>query len=192
MLKRGGRVYNVIGNLKACSTRLATPNHSLRFQIGLPIELRCKKSTEPAFVGDYNFLRRMNTSKTHLGPREHCLVLGALILSALVLLAAPHAVLGAHYQCLLHRVTGLRCPFCGMTRDFILMFHGAAPQNNPGSLVLAIALYIAYPVWLAWAAARRPARLLINRDKLVRALMFAMLALFISNNLALWRSTCSM
>ena len=116
-------------------------------------------------------------------------MLAGLVLAALVLVVAPHALLGAHYECLLHRITGLRCPFCGMTRDFILMFHGSAPQNNPGSLVLAIALYIAYPVWLAWAALRRPARLLINRDKLVKLMVFAMLALFITNNLALWRST---
>jgi hypothetical protein len=118
----------------------------------------------------------------HLGPRQHLLLLALLALAAVVLIAMPDALLRLHYQCVLHALTGLRCPFCGMTRDFALMAHGQQPQNNPGSPLLAFALYVVYPAWLLTAALRRRAWPLLNREKAVRALVVGMAALFVGNN----------
>jgi len=119
----------------------------------------------------------------YIGPKQHGLAMGLLLFGGLLLVCTPNAVLGLRYQCVLHQLTGLRCPFCGMTRDFILMAHGSWPQNNPGSLVLALALYCAYPVWLAMSARRGPSRMLVQRDRVIRALVVVMVLLFIGNNL---------
>jgi len=75
-----------------------------------------------------------------IGPKQHVWVLCGLLLGGLLLACFPNALLGLQYQCVLHRITGLRCPFCGMTRDFILMAHGSFPRQNPGSLWVAAAL----------------------------------------------------
>lgn len=120
---------------------------------------------------------------THLGPRQHWLLLGFLVLAAILLACPPQTVLDLHYQCVLHSLTGLRCPFCGMTRDFALMLHGQRPQNNPGSPLLAFVLYVVYPAWLLTAALRRRAWPLLDREKTVRALAVGMAALFVCNNL---------
>jgi hypothetical protein len=122
-------------------------------------------------------------SDSYLGPKQHALVLVCLFAGGLALAWAPNALLGMQYQCVLHRLTGIRCPFCGMTRDFILMAHGSLPQHNPGSLLLAIALYGAYPVWLASAALCGSAGLFVSRERTIRVLIVAMAALLISNNL---------
>jgi len=55
----------------------------------------------------------------YLGPKQHVWALGLLGLGGALLACLPNAVLGLQYQCVLHSVTGLHCPFCGMTRDFI-------------------------------------------------------------------------
>lgn len=123
------------------------------------------------------------TFETHLGPREHRLVVAGLLLAGLVLICAPNAVLGVDYQCLLQRITGLRCPFCGMTRDFILMAHGSLPRNNPGSLLAALGLYVAYPIWLAVGTLRGGSHLLVRRSSVNRTLLVTMVLLFVCNNL---------
>jgi len=118
----------------------------------------------------------------YFGTREHLLVLGCVYLTSIFLVFAPHAVLDLHYRCILSMVTGIRCPFCGMTRDFILMFQGLPPRNNPGSLMAAVAIYVAYPVWLALAALWRPNWLQVSRRRLRNVLVGIMLVLFVSNN----------
>ena len=120
----------------------------------------------------------------YIGPKQHALIMGCLLLAAIALACAPHALLGVHYECVLHRLTGIRCPFCGMTRDFILMTHGSLPQNNPGSLFLALALYIVYPVWILVASVARHSTLLLDREKLVNVTMLVMAGLLICNNLS--------
>lgn len=129
------------------------------------------------------YIARNAMTDSYIGPKQHLLVMGGLVFGGLVLACLPNAVLGLQYQCMLHRMTGLRCPFCGMTRDFILMAHGSLPRNNPSSLVVALALYVAYPLWLVKAALGGQFRLLIRRERLMHALLIAMLLLFVANNL---------
>jgi hypothetical protein len=122
-------------------------------------------------------------TESYIGLKQHLLVMGGLVLGGVVLACAPQAVLGLQYQCVLHWMTGLRCPFCGMTRDFILMAHGALPRNNPGSLVAALTLYVAYPMWLIVAALGGRPRLLVRRDGVIGGLVVVMAVLFVCNNL---------
>ncbi len=118
----------------------------------------------------------------YIDPTEHLLLLGSIFLAGTVLACRPQAVLGLHYQCVLSMFTGIRCPFCGMTRDFILISQGFLPKNNPGSLTLAVAAYVGYPLWLAVAASCRPVRLLISRKSVRDVLAGILLVLFIGNN----------
>jgi len=120
---------------------------------------------------------------SYIGPKQHAVVLGCLLLAGLALTWMPNVLLGMQYQCVLHALTGIRCPFCGMTRDFILMAHGSFPQNNPGSLFVALALYCGYPVWLASAARRGPGSLLVSRETTIRMVILTMVLLWICNNL---------
>ena len=120
---------------------------------------------------------------SYLEPRQHGLALSLLVLGGVLLACAPNAILGLQYQCVLHSLTGLRCPFCGMTRDFVLMAHGSLPRNNPGSLVTALGLYVAYPLWLLMVGWRRRCWVLINRERLIKALVIAMGVLFVGNNI---------
>lgn len=122
-------------------------------------------------------------TESYIGPKQHLLAMGGLVFAGLVLACVPGTVLGLQYQCMLHWMTGLHCPFCGMTRDFILMAHGSLPRNNPGSLVVALALYGAYPVWLVIAALRGSSRLLVRRDGVVSGLVIVLVVLFVCNNL---------
>jgi hypothetical protein len=119
---------------------------------------------------------------SYIGPRQHLLLLGCIGLAGVVLACAPHAVLGLHYQCLLSRATSIRCPFCGMTRDFILMSKGSLPRNNPGSLFVAVAGYVVYPIWFVVAALCRPAWLLVSRNSVQKALAAIIAVLFVCNN----------
>lgn len=50
--------------------------------------------------------------------------------------------------CLFHRATGRRCPGCGMSRAFVLLWRGRvreAIKSNPASPLMFAAL-----AWLAW------------------------------------------
>jgi len=122
------------------------------------------------------------TEDSYIGPRQHLWLLGCILLAGIILACAPHVVLGLHYQCMLNRLTGIRCPFCGMTRDFILMSRGLLPRNNPGSLLVAVAGYVGYPIWYVITALRRPSSLLISRKQALRCLTAAMMVLFVCNN----------
>lgn len=123
------------------------------------------------------------TNDHHWGAKEHLLILSCIYLVGAVLAFTPHAVLELHYRCLLNTATGIRCPFCGMTRDFILMFHGSLPRNNPGSLLVAIAGYLVYPVWFIVATLCRPSWLVISRTIVQELLIGVLVALFMCNNL---------
>ena len=123
------------------------------------------------------------TPDNYIGPKQHVLVVSFLLFGGLLLACFPNALLGVQYQCVLHRITGIRCPFCGMTRDFILMAHGSFPRHNPGSQLMAAALYLAYPAWLVTAARRGRSALLVSRKRFIQGLIVVMTLLFIINNL---------
>jgi hypothetical protein len=76
----------------------------------------------------------------------HLWVLSAMLLCTLVLAVWPQGVLHAGYRCGMQMLLGLRCPFCGMTRDFAAMMHGNRPTQNPCSWIAAPVVYVVYPV----------------------------------------------
>jgi Protein of unknown function (DUF2752) len=118
----------------------------------------------------------------YIGLRQHALLLGGIYAAGIILLCAPNAVLGLHYQCMLNTLTGIRCPFCGMTRDLILMSQGFLPRNNPGSLSVAVGAYVAYPIWFLVAALCRPSWLLISRNRLRNIVAAIVVVLFVGDN----------
>jgi hypothetical protein len=96
----------------------------------------------------------MPQTRPHLDRKltPHLWIMGVVLLSTLVLTLRPQTITGAGYQCVLHAVFGVRCPFCGMTRDFAAMLHGHHPALNPCSWPAALVVYVVYPaaVLFAW------------------------------------------
>ena len=88
--------------------------------------------------------------------RPHLLALAGIAAATLVLALWPQVVLHAGYTCQLQAILGLRCPFCGMTRDFAALLHGHAPTLNPCSRAAAVVIWLLYPaaVVAAWRAQR--------------------------------------
>lgn len=84
--------------------------------------------------------------------RPHLLVLAGIAAATLVLSLWPQVVLQAGYTCELQTLFGIRCPFCGMTRDFAAMLHGHPPSLNPSSWAAAVVVWLLYPaaVLAAW------------------------------------------
>jgi Protein of unknown function (DUF2752) len=82
----------------------------------------------------------------------HLAAMAAMVAGTLALALWPHAVLAAGYRCQLQTLLGIRCPFCGMTRDFAAILHGGRPTLNPSSWFAACAAYLLYPaaVFAAW------------------------------------------
>jgi hypothetical protein len=76
----------------------------------------------------------------------HLWVLGGMAVLTAMLLVWPQSVLHAGYRCGMQILLGLRCPFCGMTRDFAAMLHGERPALNPCSWFAAVVVYGVYPV----------------------------------------------
>jgi hypothetical protein len=69
---------------------------------------------------------------------------------------SPAAVEGGPILCWLRAATGLRCPFCGMTRSFVYLAHGALGASvgaHPAGPILFLALALA--ALLAFAASVR-------------------------------------
>lgn len=88
--------------------------------------------------------------------RPHLLALAGIAAATLLLALWPQIVLHAGYACQLQALFGLRCPFCGMTRDFAAMLHGHAPTQNPCSRAAAAVVWLLYPaaVLAAWRTHR--------------------------------------
>lgn len=82
----------------------------------------------------------------------HLAILTCILAGTLVLACWPQAILHAGYRCELQMVLGIRCPFCGMTRDFAAILHGGRPIENPCSWFAAWVVYLLYPaaVFAAW------------------------------------------
>jgi len=96
----------------------------------------------------------MPPTRPRIDPKlaPHLAVMAGIALCTGVLLLWPQAVLAAGYQCRLHALFGVRCPFCGMTRDFAAMLHGQRPVENPCSRLALVVVYGVYPtaVVIAW------------------------------------------
>ena len=90
--------------------------------------------------------------------------------------------------CMLHRITGIPCPGCGLTRAFCAISHGnftAAWHFNPFGF-LFYAGFLAVPFWAAWKW-RNPARRMLserNRNKVWTAMLFICLAMIAHD---IWR-----
>jgi len=84
--------------------------------------------------------------------RPHLIVLAAIAAGTLLLAWWPQVVLQAGYRCELQMLLNIRCPFCGMTRDFAAILHGGRPTENPCSWLAACVVYLLYPagVFAAW------------------------------------------
>ncbi|MDR3460159.1 MAG: DUF2752 domain-containing protein [Verrucomicrobiae bacterium] len=86
------------------------------------------------------------------GLRFAALVLGALavIIGTLVFFFNP-ATHGFYPVCQFHRLTGLNCPGCGMTRALYALLHGDLPTalRDNALLVLALPALLARGLWLA-------------------------------------------
>ena len=99
---------------------------------------KCQKALLPFQTG---------ISRLNLSPRR---VKSALILLGVgALYALETQTLGLFVPCPFHRLTGLKCPACGITTAILALLHGdvrAAFAANPG---LAFSLPVLAP-WLIW------------------------------------------
>lgn len=113
--------------------------------------------------------------------RPHLLVLAGVAAATLLLVFSPRMVLHAGYACELRAIFGIRCPFCGMTRDFAAMLHGRAPALNPCSRAAAVVVWLLYPA--AVLAAWRTHRLSWFSSRAARgAVVLALLMMLVLNN----------
>lgn len=114
--------------------------------------------------------------------RTHLWVIAGVATATLVLALRPGWILDAGYSCQLQILFGLRCPFCGMTRDFATMLHGARPVLNPSSWFAAGVVYVIYPAGLivAWRRGRLDA---FRSTALRSAMVAALVVMLVLNNL---------
>ena len=113
--------------------------------------------------------------------RVHVAVVAFIGLVAVLLRLYPGFVLALTPRCGLKLLTGLSCPFCGMTRDMAALAAGLPAQHNPASPALAALLCVIYPACVAGCLALRR-NFPITPDTLARLLPPAMLTMFIANN----------
>jgi len=85
----------------------------------------------------------------------HLCVMGAIAVCTVALAVWPEAVVHTGYRCGIQVLLGLRCPFCGMTRDFAAMLHGELPTQNRCSWIALLVVYGVYPIAVLVARRRR-------------------------------------
>jgi hypothetical protein len=113
--------------------------------------------------------------------RPHLFVIGLIVMGTLVLAFWPQWVMQADYRSLMQTLLGIRCPFCGMTRDFAAILHGGRPALNPCSSMAAGVVYGVYPI--AVLAAWRTGRLNWFHSKAVQGIVgIALAAMMVANN----------
>ncbi len=112
----------------------------------------------------------------------HLWLIGGLAAATLILAMRPGWIVDAGYRCQMQVLFGLRCPFCGMTRDFAAILHGARPALNPCSWFAAAVVYVLYPAGLA--VAWRRGRLDVFQSMALRsATAVVLVVMLVLNNL---------
>jgi len=114
--------------------------------------------------------------------RTHLLVLLSILVCTTILRLHPEWVMGLSLECILRSVFHLKCPFCGMTRDFVAILHGQHPELNPFSWLAAVVIYLAYPVAFVWAWLYRKLDV-FYRPALYRVVAVGLVLMFVVNNL---------
>jgi len=124
-----------------------------------------------------------STPRRRIALRTHLFVLCTIVLATLVAALRPAWLLGLNNRCAMQLLFHINCPFCGMTRDFVRIWHHQPPIHNPGSWPTALFIYVAYPILAGWAfLTRRPE---IFQHPLFRRTVFVAIALlWVANNLS--------
>jgi len=90
--------------------------------------------------------------------------------------------MGLSLQCVVRSVFHLKCPFCGMTRDFVAILHGQHPEQNPFSWLAVVVIYFAYPAVFVWAWLNRKLDV-FYQPAVYRLLIAGLVLMFVVNNL---------
>jgi hypothetical protein len=108
----------------------------------------------------------------------------ALVLAALVYFFNP-ATHGFFPVCQFHRLTGLNCPGCGMTRGLYALLHGdlITALHDNALLVLALPAALARGLWLAVKKSRGQPVASFLPGKYLWVLLFIALAFTVLRNL---------
>ena len=115
--------------------------------------------------------------------RTHVGVLVCMAALTIVLYCWPEWVLRLPLECVMRSWLGLRCPFCGMTRDFVAILHGRPPSLNVFSWPAAVMMYGIYPPLVLWLWLR--GRLdWFYRPFVRRTVVLALVVMFAVNNFA--------
>lgn len=120
------------------------------------------------------------------GSRLVAILLGvfAVVIGALVFFFNP-STHGFYPVCQFHRLTGLNCPGCGMTRALYALLHGDLPTalRDNALFVLALPAALARALWLAAKKSRGQAVPGFLPGKYLTILLFIALAFTILRNL---------
>lgn len=112
---------------------------------------------------------------------QHAAVFAIIVSSTLILASRPGWILGWNLHCGVQALFGLKCPFCGMTRDFAAILHGRHPALNPCSWVAAATVYVLYPATFLWCGITRRLHL-FHQPLAHRCMAIALLSMFVLNN----------
>jgi hypothetical protein len=113
---------------------------------------------------------------------KHLVILFVILFISLTLASSPNFFANIYLKCILKEVLGINCPFCGMTRDFILMANGLPPQHNLFSPIFALIIFIIYPVGSVVCIIKRK-NINISYRWSRNAFFLAMTSMFIINNI---------
>jgi len=75
-------------------------------------------------------------------------IISLIFLTSLILFINPDFLLEVLPSCVLNTVFGIKCPFCGMTQDIVLIVKGYQPVHNPFSPAMVVIAFLVYPLVL--------------------------------------------